>query len=330
MVIGAFVGAGIWALLEPMAPGMSASPAPFVVVGMIACFGSIAHAWLAVMLMVAEMTGSLALLAPAMIALGMAAIIVGDHTIYTAQLRNRVESPTHRLRFGVPLLASVRVGDVMSQPKLVLSAQSPTSAALDQLEAARVPGAPVIDAARTFRGVVDAEQLRSRLEEDGECPVADMTEAEWPAIAVEASLDDALDTLATNERTWISVLDGDKHVVGIVGMTELIAGYREALLGALRRLGSAAKEAVLVEEVVAEGSPIARRTVSELDWPIGTVVVSIQRDSQLVFPEGDTTIEPEDRVSVLTRPDNATKLKAFLRGGAVDEDGGDAQSPDLI
>jgi CIC family chloride channel protein len=47
---------------------IGAGGSPFVVVGMIACFGSVAHAPLSVMLMVAEMTGTLALLPPAMVA----------------------------------------------------------------------------------------------------------------------------------------------------------------------------------------------------------------------------------------------------------------------
>ncbi|HYY07920.1 MAG TPA: chloride channel protein, partial [Actinomycetota bacterium] len=81
MVIGGFLGAGLWRLTDGM-PAVPHDPAPFVVVGMIACFGSIAHAPLAVMLMVAEMTGSLELLAPAMVALGIATLVVGDHTIY--------------------------------------------------------------------------------------------------------------------------------------------------------------------------------------------------------------------------------------------------------
>ena len=63
-------------------PAVPHSPAPFVIVAMIACFGSIAHAPLAVMLMVAEMTGSLEMLAPAMVAVGLATVVVGDQTIY--------------------------------------------------------------------------------------------------------------------------------------------------------------------------------------------------------------------------------------------------------
>ena len=53
---------------------------------MIACFGSVAHAPLGLMLMVAEMTGSLALLPPAMVALGLAALVVGDVSVYESQL----------------------------------------------------------------------------------------------------------------------------------------------------------------------------------------------------------------------------------------------------
>jgi Voltage gated chloride channel len=54
MVIGGFLGAAVWRLAHDL-PAVAHSPAPFVVVGMIACFGSITHAPLAVMLMVAEL-----------------------------------------------------------------------------------------------------------------------------------------------------------------------------------------------------------------------------------------------------------------------------------
>ena len=61
MVIGAFVGAAVWRLFEPVVPVMGHDPAPYVIVGMMCCFGSISRAPLAVMLMVAEMTGSLSI-----------------------------------------------------------------------------------------------------------------------------------------------------------------------------------------------------------------------------------------------------------------------------
>ncbi|MCL4414011.1 MAG: chloride channel protein, partial [Actinobacteria bacterium] len=61
MVIGAFTGLAVWRVLEPFAPGVGHNPAPFVIVGMMAVFGGISRAPIAVMLMVAQMTGSIAL-----------------------------------------------------------------------------------------------------------------------------------------------------------------------------------------------------------------------------------------------------------------------------
>ena len=95
MVIGAFIGASVWRLFEPIVPSMGHNPAPYVIIGMMCCFGGISRAPLAVMLMVAEMTGSLSILAPAMIAVGLAWFIVrrSDDTIYRSQLEIQSRRP---------------------------------------------------------------------------------------------------------------------------------------------------------------------------------------------------------------------------------------------
>lgn len=92
VVVGAFVGAAVWRLGEITgAPGLPASPAVFVVVGMMACFGSVAHAPLAVTIMVAEMTDSFAVIPGAMVAVGIAYMLIArtDVSIYRAQRRYR-------------------------------------------------------------------------------------------------------------------------------------------------------------------------------------------------------------------------------------------------
>lgn len=94
VVIGAFVGAALWRLGELAgAPGLPDSPAVFVVVGMMACFGSVAHAPLAVMIMVAEMTDSFAVIPGAMVAVGSAYLLISrtNVTIYRAQRLNRTD-----------------------------------------------------------------------------------------------------------------------------------------------------------------------------------------------------------------------------------------------
>jgi CIC family chloride channel protein len=100
IVIGAFVGAAVWRLGEMFhLPGVPDSPGIFVVVGMMACFGSVAHAPLAILIMVAEMTGSFSVVPGAIIAVGIASLLM-HHTkvsIYRSQRLNRETAEVERL-----------------------------------------------------------------------------------------------------------------------------------------------------------------------------------------------------------------------------------------
>jgi H+/Cl- antiporter ClcA len=143
MVIGSFSGLATWRLLALLGvPGTGHDPAPFVVVGMVAVFGGISRAPLAVMLMVAEMTGTIGILAPAMVAVTIAWFVVAraDDSIYRAQLRTREDSPASRLRFGLPLLPTLRVSDVAGSPKVVLEQGVPAAKARELLLQAKYLG----------------------------------------------------------------------------------------------------------------------------------------------------------------------------------------------
>jgi len=72
-------------------PGIPDGPGVFVVVAMMACFGSVAHAPLAVMLMVAEMTASFSVIPCALVAVGVASLLMSrtEVSIYRAQRIDR-------------------------------------------------------------------------------------------------------------------------------------------------------------------------------------------------------------------------------------------------
>jgi H+/Cl- antiporter ClcA len=311
MVIGGFTGAAIWRLLHGFAPVLPHQPGPFVVVGMIACFGSIAHAPLAVMLMVVEMTGSLTVLAPAMVAVGLATLIAGDATIYRSQLKSRAESAAHRLRFALPLLSLTTAGEAMAPPRLVLSAGDSVADALLALTEARLPGAPVVDADGRFCGRVAVEQLSEAPPEDAVGPHAEHRE---DAVERADTLDTAAERLSSSGTSWLPVVDGDR-VAGIVGMNEVVGGYRRALASSLRRLTRTGKT-VLVEERVADGSEAAGRTIAEVPWSPGTVVIAVQRRDELLLVDGRTRLEPGDLVSALAHPRTEESLRVRLRGAA--------------
>jgi CIC family chloride channel protein len=105
IVIGAFVGAAIWRLGDLAGlPGVPEQPGIFVVVGMMTCFGSVARAPLAVMIMVAEMTGSFSVVPGAILAVGIAALLMSrtNVTIYEAQRLDRESAAAERAREAPP------------------------------------------------------------------------------------------------------------------------------------------------------------------------------------------------------------------------------------
>jgi Trk K+ transport system NAD-binding subunit len=79
------------------------------------------------------------------------------------------------------------------------------------------------------------------------------------------------------------------------------------------------------------GARIERWQLAEARWPAGSVVVSIQRGSHLIFPERDTVLEPGDVVSTLTRPRVTEELRTRLRGPALAQGEEEAPlGPDMI
>jgi chloride channel protein, CIC family len=101
IVIGAFVGAAIWRLGDLAGlPGVPHEPGIFVVVGMMTCFGSVARAPLAIMIMVAEMTGSFSVVPGAILAVGIASLLMSrtNVTIYEAQRLDRAAAEAERAR----------------------------------------------------------------------------------------------------------------------------------------------------------------------------------------------------------------------------------------
>jgi K+/H+ antiporter YhaU regulatory subunit KhtT len=200
----------------------------------------------------------------------------------------------------------------MSAPRVVLPDEAPAGAARERLREAGAPGAPVVDGAGRFRGAVDTSVLEGA---DGGRPVAELVRPGSPAVPVEASLEAAVEALASNQVEWVTVVDGDRRVVGVVEAADLIRGQRRALVEALRRLPAAAGELVLLEEEVGEGSPYAGRSVADAGWPPGTIVVTVQHREHLHLPAPDTVLRPGDLVTLLTHRSAAERLRRALRAG---------------
>ncbi len=309
MVVGGLLGAGMWRLLEPIAPAMPIDPAPFVIVSMMALFGSVAHAPLAVMLMVAEMTGDLSMLAPAMLSIGVATLIVGDRSIYTSQIRSRADSPAHRFRFALPLMAAIPAGDAARMPRVVLTAEQTASHAAEALGNVHLRGAPVVDRSGVLLGSIELADL---VDGDGAMPVGTLDLHER-SIQADETLDEALAVLADGHHRWAPVV-ADERLIGILSSRDILAAYRRGLAGNVRQIRNVGEHGALIDAEIPAASGLAGVTVAQVPWPRDAILVSITRGDRVVIPRGDVTLEVGDRLSVFAASDGRAPLDDLLAG----------------
>lgn len=318
MVIGGMVGAMVWQVCYHVLPGIPESPAPFVIVGMMALFGGIAHAPLAVMLMVAEMTGNLSMLAPAMIAVGISAIIVGNATIYTSQVPTRADSPAHRMQLSFPLLSTLSISKAMAPPSLRF-AVGQTLAEAEKLLTDRVAsGAPVLDTRGNLQGVLTLADIQHvPLEEREKRRVEDVMTRDVLVGYPDDTLDEALEELTRHRVSWMPIVDveavvGGQHVIGVLSAADIVRVYRETLLKDSRRMRGLVEGTVMLEAAVEPGMRLANRPLREAQLPAECLVVSIRRQEELLFPRGGTVINPGDVVTFLVSPRGEERLQQYL------------------
>ena len=310
MVIGAFVGAGVWRLLEPAFPSLGHDPAPYVIVGMMSCFGSISRAPLAVMLMVAEMTGTLSLVVPAMLAVGLATLIVrrNDDTIYRSQLRSRSESPAHRILTGLPLLAMATAGQAMVPARCVLQAPGDLESFLESMDANGVSGAPLVDAEGHYVGVVTRDTLERETHDSNARDVEGLIDSTFAPIHESVHLNVVLETLTSTPQTWAPVVDDERHVIGTVAISDIVRNYRRTMQANLRRVSELAGSTGIHEIVVADDSPLVDLPLRSTSVPRGALITAVERGLDVIRPTGDTVIKSGDRLMALGASDDLDTL----------------------
>ena len=231
MVIGAFTGLAVWRLLAPVAPAVGASPAPFVVIGMMALFGGIARAPLANILMVAQMTGNIEIIGPAMVAVAISTLIVRrfDDSIYRSQLRTRADSAASKIESGLTLLPVLTVSAAAVPPKVVLIDDAPARESLETLRTARLLGAPVIDADGIYLGTTDRDRLVSVLRTDAGATTVAGLDPTVQTVSAAAGLREAIDALIGAGGQWVTVTDKQRQVTGILTAGAVVRVYRDAV-----------------------------------------------------------------------------------------------------
>jgi len=316
MVIGAFLGAAVWRVFASSFPSLGHNPAPYVIVGMMSCFGGISRAPLAVMLMVAEMTGSISILVPAMVAVGISWLIVrrNDDTIYRSQLKSRADAPAQRILAGLPLLAAISTTRAMARPRMVLTTAQRCDDVSEALDRATLNGAPVVDGEGRFEGTLSRASLAKKGESRG---VGDFVDSGAPSVSAASRLDVALESLAEAPLSWVPVLDGERRVVGTLSISDVVRAYRQELATSAERVSELGALAGASRITLSTGSTLTGQTLRRAVLPRGLLITSITRGDQTFVPNGDTVFAAGDHLFVLGQLSDVGTLGEVDHGPAA-------------
>ncbi|HVP25504.1 MAG TPA: chloride channel protein [Methanomicrobiales archaeon] len=231
LLIGGSFGGAVGMILHILFPGLlplSSIPI-FVVIGMIATFGSVSRAPLAVMIMVIEMTGNFTVLVPAMGAVAIAFLLIGDATIYRGQVPDRTQSPAHRGEYNREVLSRIPVGEVMTRGEnlVTFSPGDPASRVLAEISETTHTGFPVVDNGHLIGMITIGYFRANRAQEHLQTPVGEAMTRNLITVAPGASLEDALQLMMKHDIHHLPVVypANPDVLVGMLTRTDIMKGY---------------------------------------------------------------------------------------------------------
>lgn len=245
IVIGGLIGGGFGEAFHELAPSVCPDPGAFVLVGMAAFFGGVAHVPISSLIMVSELTGSYDLLVPLMLSEAITFALLRRHSLYEKQVRGPQDSPAHLEDFTIDILEQLRVGDVLTPAEVApVRADLPLTDFLETVSKSAESHFAVVDQAGDLVGVVSLDDLREVISDQEVLAVGVVGDAMRRPIVLSPtdSLRRALARYLESGTDRLPVTDPlrPRKVLGFVGHADVIAGYNRELL---RRRAKAPRDA---------------------------------------------------------------------------------------
>jgi len=240
LVIGAMLGGAYGTLVTQFVPGLSSGAEAYTVVGMGAVAAAVLGAPISTTLIVFEMTGDYAVTLAVMVAVVVSSVITRQftgHSHFTFQLARR--GIDLKAGFEAALLRGIRVRDVMDPACVTVGAGVRLPEIRARLVQSRVGEVFVVRGDGGLLGTITLQDL-SDMAFDPACDdlltASDVARLNPPALAVNADLETALETMRGTGEEHIAVVDSmDTRVLrGCVHERDVIAAYNRALVRSRR------------------------------------------------------------------------------------------------
>ena len=202
-----------------------------VIVGMMALFAGVGRVPIAVILMVSEMTGTLQLLVPSMVAVVISYFVTGSkYTIYKSQVPRRSDSPAHRGEYNVPLLTRIFVSDAMNHNVLTLAPNDDAATAYQVMLDRGFRGIPIVESDKVVGMVTMSDLLRVPREQMASTQLRSVMTQNLLVVYPDESLLDALDRMINHGVGRLPVVSKETgKLAGIITRTDVIRAYERAV-----------------------------------------------------------------------------------------------------
>lgn len=332
LFLGAMAGGAFGGVLHLAFPATSASSGAYALVGMGAVLSATNHAPITAIIMIFELTRSIAIIPPLMISCVIATLVASTlrrESIYTRPL---VERGLDLLAEKDPnVLRSLRVRDLVDRDVERVPADAPFQEVLDLVVRSPHSEFFVVDAEGALCGAVSVAQLRRLLFEEEALRhvvvAADLIEAGRASVRESDDLDGALQLLSSQRVSALPVVaeDDPRRLIGALHERDVLEAYHREMLerdlagGLSTRVGLADRGGALdlgsgfvLAELEAPRA-FAGRSLREIDLRArhGVQVLLLRRpaDDSMRVPTPDERVALGD-VLVVAGPGEAVKRLA--------------------
>lgn len=217
VVTGGLIGATFGYYAQQMFPATVTNPSNYAIVGMMAFFGAAAKSPLAVIVMVAEMTGGYALLAPSMLAVVVAYLLSGSTSVFANQVDSLEDSPAHAEEYETLVLKNIRVSDAMTKNVQAVSPKASLQIAHDLMEIDSVGGLPVLSGGKLVGMVTRTDILKVEPSERAQKTVGSVMSPQLAVAYPDEDLFSALTKMIARSVGRLPVVD-PKNAESILGI----------------------------------------------------------------------------------------------------------------
>ncbi len=236
LVMGGLLGSAFGHAAALLLHDPRLNPGAFALVGMGTFYGGIAHAPLSAVILVSELAGSYDLLVPMMLAVSVAFAALGDLTLYSAQPRNKADSPALRQEMGergwLEPLMKLTARDILVEPGAGVIAERATVRGMLEFvkDVRRQKVLAVSGAGGTLRGIVDIGALQLLSVDDLGWANAHDVMVPFACVQPGDDLADISRVLAESGLPQLPVVENGV-IAGYVGETELARAYAREIAG---------------------------------------------------------------------------------------------------